>query len=169
MSNTAKGVLAVRPLGSDEEELFQRIVYTAATFRPAPPAGHPGQSDMLSDPHLVPYVEDWGRAGDRCLVATVDGAPVGGAFSRLFTAVRQADAYVDDQTPELGIALFHDHRSTGIGRALIHAIIAQARLDGRPAISLGVADDNRARALYESVGFVTHRLLKGGQAMVLRF
>jgi GNAT superfamily N-acetyltransferase len=164
-----KGCLALRPLGADEESLLHRIVYTAATFRPEPPGGHADQATMLADPHLVPYVEDWGRSGDRCLVATVDDAPVGGAFSRLFTAERQADAFVDEQTPELGIALFAEHRSTGLGRALLQAIITQARLDGAPAISLGVADDNRARALYESAGFVTHRLLKGGQAMVLRF
>jgi GNAT superfamily N-acetyltransferase len=160
---TQGAALSIRPLGDGELHLFHRVVYDAATFRPVT---HPPMEELLATDHYRPYVEGWGRTGDRCLLACLDGDPVGGVFYRLFAPPLVGDGYVDERTPELGIALFAGHRSAGLGRALIHAALAQARLDGFDAVSLGVADDNRAGLLYESVGFVLHRVIKGGRIMV---
>jgi len=153
----------IRPLAAGELNVFHRVVYDAATFRPKE---HPPMEELLATDHYQPYVEGWGRLGDRCLLAVLDDVPVGGVFYRLFAPPHVGDGFVDEQTPELGIALFEGHRSSGLGRALIHAGLTQARLDGFDAISLGVADDNRAGRLYESVGFMTHRVIKGGRIMV---
>lgn len=160
--------LAIRPLHADEVPLLRRVCYTAATFRPpAPGTTHPPLDELLARPHLACYVDGWGRPGDRALVAALDGEPVGGVFSRLFAPDHPAQGFVDTRTPELGIGLFDGSRSTGIGRALMLSVIAQARIDGYPAISLAVADDNRAMHLYESLGFRTHRVVEGGRIMLL--
>jgi ribosomal protein S18 acetylase RimI-like enzyme len=123
---------------------------------------------LLGREHLAGYVDGWGRPGDRALVATLDGEPVGGVLSRLFSSDRPGQGFVDEATPELGIGLFEGSRSTGIGRALMLALIAQARVDRYPCISLAVANDNRAKLLYQSLGFDTVREVAGGCVMVLR-
>jgi GNAT superfamily N-acetyltransferase len=162
-TTTRTAALTIRPLAEDELDVFHHVVYDAAAFRPGP---HPPMAELLASDHFRPYVEGWGRAGDRCLLACLDDVPVGGVFHRLFAPPAIGDGFVDEATPELGIALFEGHRSSGLGRALLHAGLAQARLDGYEAISLGVADDNRAGRLYESVGFVTHRVIPRGRVMV---
>lgn len=154
---------SIRPARADEANIFRRVVYDAATFRER---AYPPLDELLDTEHYRPYVESWGRAGDRCLLACLDDVPVGGVFYRLFAPPHVGDGYVGEQTPELGIALFAGYRSSGLGRTLISAALGQARLDGFPAVSLGVADENRAGVLYESVGFQVHRVVPGGRIMV---
>jgi GNAT superfamily N-acetyltransferase len=145
--------------------VFRRVVYTAATFRGG--VEFAPVDELLATDHYAPYVTGWGRAGDRCILAELDGQPVGGAFSRVFAPPAVGDGFIDERTPELGIGLWAGHRSSGIGRALMQAIITQARLDAFDGISLGVADDNRAGELYESLGFQVHKVIKGGRIMLL--
>jgi ribosomal protein S18 acetylase RimI-like enzyme len=60
---------------------------------------------------------------------------------------------VDAETPELGIAVVSAHRSKGVGRTLLRALMVIAREDGHRALSLSVSPSNYARAFYESEGF----------------
>jgi ribosomal protein S18 acetylase RimI-like enzyme len=60
---------------------------------------------------------------------------------------------VDAATPELAIAVTPANRSRNLGRLLMAALIATARGEGFAALSLSVSPLNRARRLYESVGF----------------
>ncbi|MFB0840468.1 MULTISPECIES: GNAT family N-acetyltransferase [unclassified Arthrobacter] len=45
------------------------------------------------------------------------------------------------------------HRGRGVGTALMEGLIALASARGLRAISLSVEDGNRARVLYERLGF----------------
>ncbi|QPC95034.1 GNAT family N-acetyltransferase [Mesorhizobium sp. INR15] len=55
----------------------------------------------------------------------------------------------------LGMGIIPAYRGRGIGRRLIHATLAQARRAGMVRVGLAVhADNARAIALYEKVGFV---------------
>jgi ribosomal protein S18 acetylase RimI-like enzyme len=116
----------------------------------------PGRApaDLPADPVLAPYVEDWGRPGDLGVVATEDARPVGAAWVRLPTpAMRATAAYVDDETPELAIAVVPDRVGGGVGGAVLGELLLRA--DGRyPAIVLTVRAGNPARRLYERHGFV---------------
>lgn len=50
-----------------------------------------------------------------------------------------------------------DRRGEGMGRALLEAVIREARRRGAVRIDLGTGDtDTAARALYESAGFTNH-------------
>lgn len=57
-----------------------------------------------------------------------------------------------------GLCVTPRARGQGIGTALLHAIMAQARSSGYQSVRLDVVDTNpRARALYERCGFVLDR------------
>ena len=72
-----------------------------------------------------------------------DGAPVGRII-----VVRSAD-----EIRLADIALLPEHRSAGIGSALIRELQEEAARDGLP-VRLHVTRDNRAARLYERHGFI---------------
>ena len=60
----------------------------------------------MNSPPLRKYSANWGRRGDRALLAIDEhNHPVGAAWYRLFTENEQGYGFVDEETPELGIAL----------------------------------------------------------------
>src|SRR5204862_348168 len=99
---------------------------------------------------LVPRVS---RPGDRSLIVFDEFVPVGAAWYRLFTGEDAGFGFVDEQTPELAIAVVPSRRGRGYGGELLSALLDCARKDGFEAISLSVAKDNPARHLYENYGF----------------
>jgi ribosomal protein S18 acetylase RimI-like enzyme len=110
------------------------------------------------------------RPGDAGFVAGV-GEPIGAAWYRLFSASDAMRGFVDEGIPEVaGIAVRPSFRRRGIGRRLMDRLIARARADGHPALSLHVHAGNApARGLYESLGFVEHRPDDIGLVMLLPF
>jgi [ribosomal protein S18]-alanine N-acetyltransferase len=60
---------------------------------------------------------------------------------------------VDEETPELAIAVVPSKRGHGIGDELLQALLAKAREGGYQRLSLSVEPGNPARKLYERHGF----------------
>jgi ribosomal protein S18 acetylase RimI-like enzyme len=101
---------------------------------------------------LTRYVDNWGRAGDLALIAHETGNRVGAAWLRRF---RESDAgygFVDEETPELSIAVVPSRRRHGVGQELLDALLAKAGAEGYAAVSLSVEKDSRAVAFYERNG-----------------
>ena len=107
----------------------------------------------LRDLPVSRYVEGWGRPGDRALILIEGFQPVAAAWYRLFTETHPGYGFVDEQTPELTIAVVPSRRGRGYGAELLTSLLAQAAEDGFSAISLSVEPDNPALALYERHGF----------------
>ena len=61
--------------------------------------------------------------------------------------------FIDPATPEIAMGVAPSHRSAGVGRALLAALIAEALDAGVPALSLSVEADNYALVLYAGAGF----------------
>jgi len=100
------------------------------------------------------YVKGWGRPGDTALIAVDDGFPVGAAWYRLFRRDHKAYGFVDEETPELAIAVVPSRRGRGLGESLLEALVERARADGYGALSLSVPSEDAALvAFYEKQGF----------------
>jgi GNAT superfamily N-acetyltransferase len=118
------------------------------------------------EPPLTRYVNGWGRPGDRSLIVFDEFVPVGAAWYRLFTNDDAGFGFIDEQTPELAIAVVPSRRGRGFGHELLAGLLDCARKDDFEAISLSVAKDNPARHLYERYGFEPVREDDG--ALVMR-
>jgi GNAT superfamily N-acetyltransferase len=126
--------------------LFEAFFWDAAVERPLFAA-------FSEHPEFVKLLAEWGRLGDRALIAEANGMPVGAAWFRLWREDLHSYGFVDEDTPEIAMAVRPENRSKGVGRRLLEALILQARVGGFSALSLSVDPRNHARLLYESAGF----------------
>jgi ribosomal protein S18 acetylase RimI-like enzyme len=139
--------------------LFEAFFWDTTTMRPA-------FSEFRQHPEFTNLLSGWGRHGDRGVIAEDTATPLGAAWFRLWTTERHSYGFVDTSTPELGIAVSLQYRRNGIGRALLRDLIATARADRFPALSLSVSPFNPVRRLYESVGF--YKVGESGTSWTLR-
>lgn len=156
--------LSLEPIRDGDLPFVRAMLYEAAFWRgtlDAPPA-----DQALQQPALARYVDDWGRPGDRGLVARISEVPAGAVWVRLFNDDDHGYGYVDDRTPELSIAVAEDHRGCGIGRCLMAAMLVQAHLDGVDRVSLSVETDNPALSLYDSLGFAPAETVGNAVTMI---
>ena len=123
----------------------------AAVWRPDRPT--PTGDQVLADPRYAMYLTGWPRQGDYGLVAEHD-APVGAAWYRTYSEASHGHGFVAEDVPELSIAVVASRRREGIGRRLLVDLIEASVAQGYRALSLSVAENNPARDLYESSGFV---------------
>ena len=107
----------------------------------------------MADPRYALYLDGWPRRGDHGLVAE-DNEPVGAAWYRAYTEADHGFGFIAEDVPELSIAVVESHRQEGVGRRLLIDLVADSIAHGYRALSLSVAENNPARRLYESVGFV---------------
>jgi ribosomal protein S18 acetylase RimI-like enzyme len=105
------------------------------------------------DPMLSAYFDGFGRAGDHALVLETENGLDGAVWVRLYEEANRSYGFVDERTPELGIALREEWRDRGIGEQLINAMIDKLAREGFKQVSLSVDKRNRAMALYERMGF----------------
>jgi ribosomal protein S18 acetylase RimI-like enzyme len=100
------------------------------------------------------------------LIAIDHFLPVGAAWYRLFDRNTPGFGFVDEQTPELAIAVVPSQRGKGTGGQLLKALLERARADGYEGISLSVDKENPAVGLYERYGF--RRVREDDGAVVMR-
>jgi ribosomal protein S18 acetylase RimI-like enzyme len=141
----------VRPAATEDFTFLATMLGEAAVWRPDKPT--PTADEVLADPRYAMYLAGWPRPGDYGLVAE-QGGPVGAAWYRTFTEASHGHGFVTEDVPELAIAVVASRRHEGIGRRLLAELIEASVTQGYSAISLSVAENNPARRLYESSGFV---------------
>jgi len=140
-----------RPAGVEDFSFLATMLGEAAVWRPDKPT--PTAEQVMADPRYAMYLIGWPRQGDYGLVAE-QGGPVGAAWYRTFTEASHGYGFVAEDVPELSIAVIASRRHQGIGRRLLVGLIEASLAQGYSAMSLSVREDNPARRLYESVGFV---------------
>ncbi len=111
-------------------------------------------ASLVDDLPVSRYVDRWGRRGDTAVIGLEDATRVGAAWFRLYSDREAGYGFVDDQTPELTVAVVPSRRHHGYGSALLTELLKRARAAGHHAISLSVEPGNPAIQLYERHGFV---------------
>jgi GNAT superfamily N-acetyltransferase len=107
----------------------------------------------VEDSLLWRYVAGWGRRGDGAVIALEGGFPIGAAWFRVFGSDEPGFGFVDEQTPEVAIAVVPSRRGRGIGSELMDALVDLAREQGYGGLSLSVATDSPAMHVFEKHGF----------------
>ncbi len=165
----------------DPESMSQQTQYKIRSLRPAdqpllwemlylslfvPKGSAPFERDILEQPDISKYVCDWGRTTDFGFV-TVDenNQPLGAIWLRLLTGEEKGYGYVDDFTPELGMAVFPEYRGRGIGTSLLTCLVEMAAASYEQ-ISLSVARENPALRLYKRFDFEV--VAENGSSLTMR-
>jgi GNAT superfamily N-acetyltransferase len=107
----------------------------------------------VEDASLWRYVSGWGRRGDAAVIGLESGFPIGAAWYRLFPREEPGFGFVDDQTPEMAIAVVPSRRGRGIGTELVDSLVELAKEQGYGGLSLSVADESPAMHVFEKNGF----------------
>ena len=145
------GDVRCRPAGADDVAFLAAMLGEAAVWRPDKPS--PTGDEVLANPRYAMYLAGWPRPGDYGVVAEHDG-PVGAAWYRIYTESSPGIGFVSEDVPELSIAVIASRRREGIGVQLLISLINASADQGHAALSLSVREQNPARHLYESVGFI---------------
>ena len=148
----------IREMRPEEFPLLQDFLYEAVFQKPD---ASPLPKAIVRRPELRIYVEDFGRSGDLCLVAEADGRVVGAAWARLMRGF----GHLNDDTPELAMAVLASHRGQGIGTTLLRAMTERLQKNGVRSLSLSVQKDNPALRLYQRTGFCVVR--ENGEELVM--
>lgn len=142
----------VRPAEPSDVRFLEVMLCEAACWRDEGP--RPPGDEVLADPRMARYVMGWGRRGDAGVIAEEDSSrPIGAAWYRVFDEREPGFGFVDEDTPEISIAVLPGYRRQGVGHAILTTLLTEARASGFRALSLSVEPDNPAVVLYERVRF----------------
>lgn len=143
--------LAIRPITPADQATLWDILHEAL-WDPPPAPKRP--REVLTRPGIAAYVENWGeKPEDLGFLALVEKTIAGGIWSRLLRPPLAGGAFYDEETPQIGIAVFPPFQGHGLGTALFEAYLSASR-ERFPRVSLGVHPQNeRALRLYRRFGF----------------
>ena len=107
----------IRPITLEDTHFLWEMLYEAIYVAEGvkPPAG-----DVLLQPDIRRYLQDWGQPHDSGFVALdpVTSNRIGAVWLRLLIGDQKGYGYVDEATPELTIAVVPECRGKGIGTRL---------------------------------------------------
>ena len=141
------------PLTPADEPFLAEMMYHAI-FVPEGATAPPRM--VVEDPAIRKYFAALGTWPGDMGYKAVDpqtSKPVGAAWLRLLRGNAKGYGYVDDQTPELSIAVDPAYRGQGVGTQLLEQLFVAAT-EEYGAISLSVWPENPAYRLYQRLGFV---------------
>ena len=140
----------IREMNSDEVGILKDMLYEAI-FQPDETNLLP--REVIEQPELSVFINNWGKPDDLCLVAEIEGKIVGAVWTRILAGEIKGFGNIDDQTPEFAISLYKEYRNQGIGTALMKQMLQHLKVRGYKQTSLAVQKENYAVRMYKNVGF----------------
>jgi ribosomal protein S18 acetylase RimI-like enzyme len=138
-----------RPLLPSDESFLWEMLYLALYVPPGQPLF---PREILDEPDIACYVQDWGRPGDWGLMTCDGEKPVGAIWLRQWAGDEKGYGYVSPAIPELSLALLPEYRNMGLGTRMLKKVISMVQ-ESYPGLSLSVMETSPARRLYERLGF----------------
>jgi len=157
--------LLIRPINKSEIGFLDKMLYNAIFV---PPGNERLPDNIIEHPEISKYITDFGREGDSCFVAEIDGELVGAIWTRSFNENNKAYGFVDSDTPELSMAVYEPFRKKGIGTMLLKTMIKALTDAGFKQISLSVDKINYAYDLYKKIGFKDYKSVDDSMTMIMQ-
>lgn len=137
----------IREIREKEYPLLEDFLYEAIFISEG---GKTLPKSIIYEPLLFRTINGFGTLkDDYCLVADVDGKPVGACWVR----IAEQYGHIDDETPSFSISLYPKYRNQGIGTSLMENMLSYLKESGYKRASLGVQKDNYAVRMYKAIGF----------------
>ncbi|MCR8656706.1 GNAT family N-acetyltransferase [Paenibacillus endoradicis] len=142
----------IRPITERDIPFLWDMLYESLYV---PKGKDPFNRDVIKEPSLSKYVEEWGREGDLGYIAVdEEGQLLGSITIRYFNESNKGFGFVSNDIAELGMALKAEYRGIGIGTALLNMLINRMKEKEIKRVSLSVDSDNIvAVKLYKRFGF----------------
>ncbi len=141
----------IREINKSEYPFLEEMLYQAIFI---PEGQEKLPREIIFQPELSRYFLDFGKSKDFCLVAINNEELIGAIWIRLFNAKEQGYGYVNDETPELSMAVKEEYRRKGIGKLLFDSMFGYLKKQNFNQISLSVDKQNFAYNFYKKKGFV---------------
>jgi len=154
-----------RKIASKEIPFLQEMLYESLFV---PEGGEPFDKSIIEQPQIARYIQNWGSSPNdiACVAVSSEDKLIGAIWGRTFAKEASGYGFVDEQTPEIGMAVKVGYRNQGIGTQLISEISQVYQNMGIQALSLSVHKQNKAKYLYEILGFETVR--ESGDALIMK-
>jgi ribosomal protein S18 acetylase RimI-like enzyme len=157
--------LIIRPINKSEIGFLNVMLYNAIFV---PPGKDKLPDNIIEHPEISKYIKDFGREGDSCFVAEINGELVGAVWTRRFNETNKAYGFVDSDTPELSMAVYEQFRKKGIGTMLLKTMIKALTDEGCKQISLSVDKINYAYNIYIKTGFKDYKSVDDSMTMIMK-
>lgn len=140
----------IRAIKPTETAFLSDMLYEALYI----PNGEPKlPQDIIYQPQLFAYIKGFGQQSDMCLVAEWEKQLIGAIWIRLFTEEAKGYGFVNEQTPELSMALLENYQNKGIGTQLLKKMIEKLTDLKYKHVSLSVDKRNFAYNMYKKHHF----------------
>lgn len=143
-------MIEIREIKPSEYEFLREMLYEAIYI---PVGSEKPPKSIVSSPHFLKYCDNFGQKND-CAYGLIDeNNLVGVAWTRIFSEAEASYGFVDEETPELSIAIKEKYRNRGFGGLMLEKLFEKLFSEGFEQISLSVDKRNPAVSLYLRKGF----------------
>lgn len=142
--------IVIRPYHSNDFQFIRDMFYESLFV---PEGQQPFDRNILDNPELRKYLENFGQPADYGFVAIEDDRCIGAIWSRFFSPEDPGYGFVNAEFPEFGIAILSKYRNQGVGGRLIQKLIGHLKSKSINGVSLSVDARNPALRLYQRMGF----------------
>lgn len=144
--------MIIREIKQNEIYFLKEMLYLALYV---PEGKSPFPKSIIENPDISKYIDHWGTLpNDIALVAVFNEKLIGAVWGRTFNSLKPGYGFIDENTPEISMAVKKEFRNQGIGAKLIDEITGIYSSRGIKSISLSVDKRNRAKLLYTRKGFI---------------
>lgn len=147
-------IINYRLIKDDENSFLEEMLYEAL-FVAKGEKKFP--KSILQNPDINKYIKSWGQQKDDIsIVAVFDDNLVGAIWGRKFQSENKGYGYINENTPEISMAVKKECRNCGIGTELLEQIEIEYAKIGVKQLSLSVNKLNPATLFYKKAGYKLH-------------